>query len=292
MKRLLLTLLGVAALCGLSPHPATAQETNDDAPLKKTISFSRSPKGDKIYYKNPTSGEWEEKGSAAFKLAKTKAQGTEFIKVGDIIFEICKTSTCGTNVLEVATDTTRALGLYIGTKFRVYPDPEKYKMDDGSSAKTYSITLYSMGQNQTNTFPMAFFGGRNITTCFDASTEKYDISITNTAESKKIDTKNPGPRRCISFGCGTGMSADTDKWITLEKPSQKNLLYYVTGTSTSPENGTTTNNSTTGMPFLPISAAWSLRFRQMPPTRLPHRLLPPILRTTNSPTANGFHACL
>ncbi len=245
MKRLLLTLLGVAALCGLSPHPATAQETNDDAPLKKTISFSRSPKGDKIYYKNPTSGEWEEKGSAAFKLAKTKAQGTEFIKVGDIIFEICKTSTCGTNVLEVATDTTRALGLYIGTKFRVYPDPEKYKMDDGSSAKTYSITLYSMGQNQTNTFPMAFFGGRNITTCFNASTEKYDISITNTAESKKIDTKNPGPRRCISFGCGTGMSADTDKWITLEKPSQKNLLYYVTGTSTFPEDGTTTNKSKT-----------------------------------------------
>ena len=224
MKRLLLTLLGVAALCGLSPHPATAQETNDDAPLKKTISFSRSPKGDKIYYKNPTSGEWEEKGSAAFKLAKTKAQGTEFIKVGDIIFEICKTSTCGTNVLEVATDTTRALGLYIGTKFRVYPDPEKYKMDDGSSAKTYSITLYSMGQNQTNTFPMAFFGGRNITTCFNASTEKYDISITNTAESKKIDTKNPGPRRCISFGCGTGMSADTDKWITLENHLKKPII--------------------------------------------------------------------
>ncbi|MDE6524527.1 MAG: hypothetical protein K2L66_03100, partial [Paramuribaculum sp.] len=27
MKRLLLTLLGVAALCGLSPHPAAAQET-------------------------------------------------------------------------------------------------------------------------------------------------------------------------------------------------------------------------------------------------------------------------
>ncbi len=245
MKRLLLTLLGVAALCGLSPHPATAQETNDNAPLKKTINFSRSPKGDKIYYKNPTSGEWEEKGSAAFKLAKTKAQSTEFIKIGDIIFEICKTSTCGTNVLEVATDTTRALGLYIGTKFRVYPDPEKYKMDDGSSAKTYSITLYSMGQNRSNTFPMAFFGGSNINNCFKASTEKYDISITNTAESKKIDTKNPEPRRCISFGCGTGMSADTDKWITLEKPSQKNLLYYVTGTSTFPEDGTTTNKSKT-----------------------------------------------
>lgn len=127
MKRLLLTLLGVAALCGLSPHPATAQETNDDAPLKKTISFSRSPKGDKIYYKNPTSGEWEEKGSAAFKLAKTKAQGTEFIKVGDIIFEICKTSTCGTNVLEVATDTTRALGLYIGTNSECIPTPKNTK---------------------------------------------------------------------------------------------------------------------------------------------------------------------
>ena len=230
MKRLLLTLLGVVALCGLSPHPATAQETNDNAPLKKTINFSRSPKGDKIYYKNPTSGEWEEKGSAAFKLAKTKAQSTEFIKVGDIIFEICKTSTCGTNVLEVATDTTRALGLYIGTKFRVYPDPEKYKMDDGSSAKTYSITLYSMGQNRSNTFPMAFFGGSNINNCFKASTEKYDISITNTSENTKIDQNHPGPRRCISFGCGTGMSADIDKWITLEKPSPNNL-YNVTASS-------------------------------------------------------------
>ena len=230
MQRLLLTLLGVVALCGLSPHPATAQETNDNAPLKKTINFSRSPKGDKIYYKNPTSGEWEEKGSAAFKLAKTKAQSTEFIKVGDIIFEICKTSTCGTNVLEVATDTTRALGLYIGTKFRVYPDPEKYKMDDGSSAKTYSITLYSMGQNRSNTFPMAFFGGSNINNCFKASTEKYDISITNTSENTKIDQNHPGPRRCISFGCGTGMSADIDKWITLEKPSPNNL-YNVTASS-------------------------------------------------------------
>ncbi len=35
MKQLLLTLLGVAALCGLSPHPAAAQTT----PEVKTATF-------------------------------------------------------------------------------------------------------------------------------------------------------------------------------------------------------------------------------------------------------------
>ncbi len=156
MKRLLLTLLGVVALCGLSPHPATAQETNDDAPLKRLSVSAEVLKVTKFTTRTRPAVNGKRKVQQPSNLQKTNAQSTEFIKVGDIIFEICKTSTCGTNVLEVATDTTRALGLYIGTKFRVYPDPEKYKMDDGSSAKTYSITLYSMGQNRSNTFPMAF----------------------------------------------------------------------------------------------------------------------------------------
>ena len=69
MKKLLLTLLGAAALCGLSPHPASAQETTSDAPLTKTIRFSQ-PDGDKIFYKSQTNNTWEEKGAAAFTLKK------------------------------------------------------------------------------------------------------------------------------------------------------------------------------------------------------------------------------
>lgn len=39
MKQLLLTLLGVAALCGLSPHPAAAQE---HSPVTKTYTVTKS----------------------------------------------------------------------------------------------------------------------------------------------------------------------------------------------------------------------------------------------------------
>ena len=48
MKRLLLTLLGAAALCGLSPHPAQAQEPEIKT---KTVTFSGTDNPEFMYSK-------------------------------------------------------------------------------------------------------------------------------------------------------------------------------------------------------------------------------------------------
>lgn len=198
-------------------------EYYDGVPFSSILNYSKT-KNDKILYKNQDSGEWEEK-TTAFTLKRTDAKETEYVKIGDAIFEIKKEGTSGTNILKIDPAKGKGLGLFIGTKFRVYPDPEKYKMDDKSGAKAYRVNLTCSGTG-TSYYP-SYFSGLNMLACNNAASTKFFGNLSFAIGSKHNTS--------LIAKSESGMSKDIDNWITLSKTGVTAAsIYRIVSTSLSP----------------------------------------------------------
>ena len=205
-------------------------EYYESSPLTKILKYNKNS-GDKILYKNQDNDQWEEK-TTSWTLTKANAKETEYIKIGDVIFEICNggepNPAFGTNRLQIDPSSGKGLGLFILTKFRVYPDPEKYKMDDGKGAKAYRIILKSSGKNSSSTFSYGYLGGQNILQCHAVSTTKFDRVI-------QFPTTDYIASNLITAITETGMGSDIDNWISLSRNTSwtqtSNSLLDVTNAS-------------------------------------------------------------
>ena len=209
-------------------------EYYESYPTTQVINFSKA--NDKILFKDHSTNEWVEK-TETFTVTQSLASssGKEFIKIGDVIFEIDKDSA---PKFIVQINPTNGLGLFIGTKFRIYPDPEKYKMDDGSGAKAYRVTIKSHRQNQSNSYSYAYYSGSNLKNCHNSATTKFNGFLTNPESGQASATT---PKTITSALSEQGMSKKEENWIMLAQPTAATLIYDPTSAST-----LTNNNYTNG----------------------------------------------
>ncbi|MDE5721051.1 MAG: hypothetical protein K2I34_09875, partial [Paramuribaculum sp.] len=136
-------------------------EYYENCPFTQVVTFSKT--NDKFLFKDHNTGWKELTQNISITQTTVSESGREYYKIGNAIIEVDKASA---PKFIAQYNTTHGMGLYVGTKFRIYPDPEIYKMDDGTPAKAYRVTIKSHSQSSSD-YSFAYYSGINLIYCHD-----------------------------------------------------------------------------------------------------------------------------
>ena len=214
MKRLLLTLLGVAALCGLSPHHAAAQSVEK---LSMDLGLRTADHNTKLTYTiDNTKTEWfdtkQNSPTTSSTGGFTKIENDTFLIEFDY-FDLWNTTQASlkSNYTSVSyqNKTKPGISLYPGTRFRIsLKDPNKriltLKINSGSLAAKFIETTV-----KNNTHPI------NSLTDPTAS-NKVNVGYSTTAESSPVSV--------ITFS-GTPTGFENGITVELPKSTCKTITY-------------------------------------------------------------------
>ena len=217
MKRFLLTLLGVAALCGLSPHHAAAQSVEK---LSMDLGLRTADHNtDLTYTKDGTTSPWFE---AAVTAPSTDKAGFSKIENDQFIIEFDYFAPLGTTVDKQSNFTTSyqnkkvpGLCLYPGMRFRV-------SLKD-QSKRIISLTIKTGTTNTCFTEPYVNYNGIPVKSKDYGSTDNGDKDLYSAIFKGDY---TGGKFTCTEVTYSSGKPSGFEDGVVIELPKSSSYAIY------------------------------------------------------------------
>ncbi len=203
----------------------------DEKPFVTESTGNNITTASSFQYYNPATSQFETV-SANKTIAKADAQTVEKAKIGDVIIEVDNSGI--TTATAMSLYTAKGLGIYPGSRFRMYLDPEKY-----ADAKTYSMAV----KGQTGTVTIGTVSGYSWNYINITNLNRTGITFEGGSISMPaISTSAKTPDHIFKAIYETGVSSTGNNgWIEIGPRPTTTALYDLTVTTAAMSQNTNDN---------------------------------------------------
>ena len=182
--------------------------------IEHSMPLTQSVAENGLSYFNSVAGKWSSAPKDAVCLINKSGAKTEKVGIGDYIIEIDASNAVGDKAYALRGDASYGVGIMLGSRFRIYPDPAKYKAMDGNPAKAISVKAKLSGYGGRIQFSTGSvqYTASGISTINAARSDLFvspqfqgDVTGSNLAQNKDY---------IFIANSEVGMREDIDSWLS------------------------------------------------------------------------------